>query len=105
MIDVLWALVSGGPSPAAAALPSSSAADQAQLFRSKPPWPISLPARVPYIGTMTDIEKIRDNFALLDDWEDRCRYNNELGEELEPYPESARDAEHKVQGCVSQVWL
>ena len=24
---------------------------------------------------------------------------------MEPYPESARDAEHKVQGCVSQVWL
>lgn len=57
---------------------------------------------------MTDtisIDAIRDDFAFLDDWEDRYRYIIELGERLEPYPDAARDAEHKVQGCVSQVWL
>ena len=53
----------------------------------------------------TTIETIRDDFAFLDDWEDRYRYIIELGQALEPYPESVRDAAHKVQGCVSQVWL
>jgi cysteine desulfuration protein SufE len=51
------------------------------------------------------IETIRDDFAFLDDWEDRYRYLIELGNALPPYPEEARDAAHKVPGCVSQVWL
>ena len=54
---------------------------------------------------MTAIDTIRDDFSFLDDWEDRYRYIIELGEQLKPYPEVARDAAHKVQGCVSQVWL
>ena len=60
-----------------------------------------------YIGSMTvpTIDTIRDDFSFLDDWEDRYRYIIELGDQLEPYPDSARDAAHKVQGCVSQVWL
>lgn len=53
----------------------------------------------------TAIDTIRDDFSLLEDWEDRYRYIIELGEQLKPYPEAARDAAHKVQGCVSQVWL
>jgi len=53
----------------------------------------------------TAIDTIRDDFSLLEDWEDRYRYIIELGERLKPYPEAARDAAHKVQGCVSQVWL
>jgi cysteine desulfuration protein SufE len=53
----------------------------------------------------TAIGTIRDDFAFLDDWEDRYRYIIELGNELPPFPEEARDAKHKVQGCVSQVWL
>ena len=51
------------------------------------------------------IDSIRDDFSLLDDWEDRYRYVIELGGELAPYPEDARDDAHKVPGCVSQVWL
>ncbi len=54
---------------------------------------------------MTTIEAIRDDFAFLDEWEDKYRYVIELGEALPPFPENARDAAHKVQGCVSQVWL
>lgn len=53
----------------------------------------------------TTIDAIRDNFAFLDDWEERYRYVIELGGELAPYPEQARDGAHKVPGCVSQVWL
>jgi cysteine desulfuration protein SufE len=51
------------------------------------------------------IQSIRDDFAFLDEWEDRYRYVIDLGEALPPFPESARDGAHKVQGCVSQVWL
>lgn len=54
---------------------------------------------------MTTIDAIRDDFAFLDDWEDRYRYVIELGGDLPPYPEDARDDAHKVPGCVSQVWL
>jgi len=54
---------------------------------------------------MTSIETIRDDFSLLDEWEDRYRYVIELGEQLPPFPESARDDRHRVQGCVSRVWL
>jgi cysteine desulfuration protein SufE len=53
----------------------------------------------------TSIETIRDDFAFLDDWEERYRYIIELGSDLPEYPESARDDRHKVRGCVSQVWL
>jgi cysteine desulfuration protein SufE len=51
------------------------------------------------------IDEIRDNFALLDDWDDRYRYVIELGRTLDPMPESEHSAANKVQGCVSQVWL
>lgn len=51
------------------------------------------------------IEDIEADFALLDNWEDRYRYIIALGGALETYPEAARNAAHKVPGCVSQVWL
>src|SRR5580698_7013606 len=51
------------------------------------------------------IDEIRDNFALLDDWDDRYRYVIELGRTLDPMPEAEHSAANKVQGCVSQVWL
>ena len=54
---------------------------------------------------MTTIDDIRDNFELLDDWDDRYRYVIELGRTLEPMPEAEHSAVNKVQGCVSQVWL
>ena len=54
---------------------------------------------------MTTIDSIRDDFAFLDEWEERYRYIIDLGEALPPFPDEARDAAHKVQGCVSQVWL
>lgn len=51
------------------------------------------------------IDQIYDDFAFLDEWEERYRYIIDLGAGLPAYPEEARDAVHKVQGCVSQVWL
>ena len=54
---------------------------------------------------MMTIDEIRDNFELLEDWDDRYRYVIELGRTLEPMPEAEHSAANKVQGCVSQVWL
>lgn len=54
---------------------------------------------------MTTIDEIRDNFSLLDDWDDRYRYVIELGRTLAPLPDGDHSDANKVQGCTSQVWL
>ena len=54
---------------------------------------------------MMTIDEIRDNFALLEDWDDRYRYVIELGRTLAPMPEAEHSSANKVQGCASQVWL
>ena len=54
---------------------------------------------------LSAIDAIRDDFAFLDEWEDRYRYVIELGRSLEPLPEAAHNDANKVRGCVSQVWL
>jgi cysteine desulfuration protein SufE len=54
---------------------------------------------------MTTVDEIIENFALLDEWDDRYRYLIELGRALAPLPETARSEQNKVQGCASQVWL
>ncbi len=54
---------------------------------------------------MTGIDEIIDNFALLDEWDDRYRYVIELGRELPPLAEAEHTEANKVRGCTSQVWL
>ena len=56
------------------------------------------------IETMT-IDEIIENFALLEEWDDRYRYVIELGRSLMPLNERDRRDANKVQGCASQVWL
>jgi cysteine desulfuration protein SufE len=51
------------------------------------------------------IDDIRENFELLDDWEDRYRYVMELGRAMPPLDEALRTDANKVRGCASQVWL
>ena len=51
------------------------------------------------------IDEIRDNFELLEEWDDRYRYVIELGRTLDPMPEAEHSAGNKVNGCASQVWL
>jgi cysteine desulfuration protein SufE len=52
-----------------------------------------------------DIDEIIDNFALLDEWDDRYRYLIEIGRMLAPLPEADHNEANKVRGCASQVWL
>jgi len=54
---------------------------------------------------LTSFAQIRDDFAFLEDWEDRYRFILELGRTLEPLDEGAHNNANKVRGCVSQVWL
>ena len=51
------------------------------------------------------LSELKENFALLDDWEDRYRYIIDLGRKLPAFPESLQTEAHKVRGCMSQVWL
>jgi cysteine desulfuration protein SufE len=54
---------------------------------------------------MADIDEIIENFAVLEDWDDRYRYLIELGRELPPLAADAHSDANKVHGCASQVWL
>ncbi|MBK8008442.1 MAG: SufE family protein [Rhizobiales bacterium] len=51
------------------------------------------------------IEKIIDDFELLDSWDDRYRYVIELGRKLPELAAEAHTDANKVQGCASQVWV
>jgi cysteine desulfuration protein SufE len=72
---------------------------------------IDLASRTLYISptgrrhAMSDIEDIIENFASLEDWDDRYRYLIELGRELPAMSAAAHSDANKVQGCASQVWL
>ena len=57
------------------------------------------------VGVRMNIERILEDFDVLDSWDDRYRYVIELGRALPPFPEPARTDVNKVQGCASQVWL
>lgn len=50
-------------------------------------------------------EELIEDFAFLDDWEERYRYVIELGKELQPLTDAEHSPENKVTGCASQVWL
>jgi len=50
-------------------------------------------------------QDVIDNFEFLEDWESRYAYLVELGEALPPLDEALRTEEHRVRGCMSQVWV
>lgn len=51
------------------------------------------------------IDDIVENFAFIDDWEEKYRYLLELGDFLEHMNEEDKTEINKVDGCTSQVWL
>ncbi|MBL4596403.1 MAG: SufE family protein [Robiginitomaculum sp.] len=51
------------------------------------------------------MQDIEDEFAFLDDWEERYRHVIELGKAMPALPPSLKTNDNKVQGCVSQAWL
>ena len=55
---------------------------------------------------MTDaLQTLRDDFAVLDDWEDRYRHVIDLGKALPDMDPALKTPATKVSGCASQVWI
>jgi cysteine desulfuration protein SufE len=58
---------------------------------------------------MSDIQKrsdaLAEDFALIDDWEQRYAYIIDLGRNLDPMPEGLKTDDRLVPGCTSRVWL
>ncbi|HBO59747.1 MAG TPA: cysteine desulfuration protein SufE [Alphaproteobacteria bacterium] len=52
-----------------------------------------------------DLAELVENFSFLEDWEARYSYLIELGNALPPMAEADKNADTKVDGCMSQVWL
>jgi cysteine desulfuration protein SufE len=52
-----------------------------------------------------NIDQIIDDFAVIDDWDERYRYIIDLGRKMPPLPDAQRTDDVKVRGCASQVWL
>lgn len=50
-------------------------------------------------------ESIAEDFAFLDDWEDRYRMVIELGKAMPPMDPGLHVPATKVDGCASQVWI
>jgi cysteine desulfuration protein SufE len=51
------------------------------------------------------IDQIIDDFAVIDDWDERYRYIIDLGRKMPALEQARRTDDIKVRGCVSQVWL
>jgi len=51
------------------------------------------------------MQDIEDEFAFLDDWEDRYTHLIELGKAMPAIPETDKTDTNQIQGCVSKVWL
>lgn len=57
---------------------------------------------------MTIVEKqqhLLEELSFFQDWQERYEYVIALGRKLAPLPDSARNADHLIKGCQSQVWL
>lgn len=52
-----------------------------------------------------DTRALVEDFQLFDNWEDRYTYLIDLGRALPAFPEEHRVEQHKVDGCLSQVWF
>lgn len=55
--------------------------------------------------SITSFEKIREDFHLIEDWEDRYRYIIDLGKNLPLMADHFKTEATKVRGCASQVWI
>lgn len=53
----------------------------------------------------TTLDELRENFDLLESWEERYRYLIDLGKALPPMDDALKSAHTKVDGCLSQVWM
>ena len=50
-------------------------------------------------------QEIIDEFAFLDDWEQKYEYLIDLGKELKGLPEDKKNDVNLIKGCQSKVWI
>ena len=50
-------------------------------------------------------DELIEEFELFDDWEERYRYIIETGNSMPPLEIEYQSEQHRVQGCLSSVWL
>lgn len=50
-------------------------------------------------------EQLLEDLSLFQDWTERYEYVIGLGKKLPPMEEAAKDSDHLIKGCQSQVWL
>lgn len=67
--------------------------------------PESSPSQDAAIAPSPALQALLDDFAFLDDWDEKYRYLIDLGKSLPPLPQEAYTEANKVAGCASQVWL
>jgi cysteine desulfuration protein SufE len=61
---------------------------------------------MPYVQRMAmTLDQLREDFSVLDDWEDRYKHVIELGRALPAMPDVLKSPATKVNGCASQVWI
>ena len=58
---------------------------------------------MPTINELQD--EIIEEFSALDDWMDRYALIIDLGNTLEPLPESDKTPTNSIEGCQSRVWI
>ncbi len=46
-----------------------------------------------------------DKLSLLDDWQDRMSYVVDLGRRFPALPDAFKTPEHRVEGCISNLWF
>lgn len=51
------------------------------------------------------LDDLRENFEILENWEERYRYLIDLGRELTPMDDAFKNDVTRVNGCLSQVWM
>ena len=50
-------------------------------------------------------EQLLEELSLFQDWTERYEYVISLGKKLPPMDDSAKNPDHLIKGCQSQVWL
>ncbi len=50
-------------------------------------------------------KKLVEEFAFLDDWEQKYEYIIDLGKELKGLPDDKKNDDNLIKGCQSKVWI
>ena len=57
------------------------------------------------VSSAMTIEELIAEFDELGDWESKCEYLIDMGDDLAEMPEALKTDAHKVHGCQSNVWM